>query len=68
MTKIIIFILACNTCNLERITFKKDKELHCSEQGDLIVRSISKYYPQKENFEQGWYTKQGKLVIGFRCE
>jgi len=68
MTKIIIFILACTTCDLTKITypFNNDKYVFCGDMGNEIRNNISTY---NDNLEiQGWYTKKGYLFVGFRCE
>lgn len=70
MIKIIYFLIACNTCDLERMYFNFDptKYKNCMEQADVIREQISSYYSSTEVRDQGWYTTDGKLVIGYKCE
>ena len=70
MIKIIYFLIACNTCDLEKMYFNFDptKYENCTEQADVIREQISSYYPSTDVKYQGWYTPNGKLVIGYRCE
>jgi|TARA_B110000305_G_scaffold1656_1_gene1654 hypothetical protein len=64
MTKIIFFILACTTCDLEYKYFSKDPFKTCGEQGNLIMSQISKWSETRN----GYYTPDNKLVFGYRCE
>jgi hypothetical protein len=70
MSKIIYFLIACNTCDLERMYFNFDriKYENCTEQADVIREQISSYYSSTDVKDQGWYTPNGKLVIGYKCE
>ena len=70
MIKIIYFLIACNTCDLERMYFNFDriKYENCTEQADVIREQISSYYSSTDVKDQGWYTPNGKLVIGYKCE
>ena len=38
----------------------------CAEQGEMVIEAIATYYGPGPN--QGWYTKEGKLLYGFYCE
>ena len=38
----------------------------CGEQGQEIIEAIATYHGPGTN--QGWYTKEGKLIYGFYCE
>ena len=71
-TKIIVFILACTNCELTKITypFNTNKYIFSSDMADEIRTNIATY---KEHINgdynlQGWYTKQGHLFVGVRCE
>jgi hypothetical protein len=70
MSKIIYFLIACNTCDLEKMYFNFDriKYENCTEQADVIREQISSYYSSTDVKDQGWYTPNGKLVIGYKCE
>ena len=70
MSKIIYFLIACNTCDLERMYFNfyRIKYENCTEQADVIREQISSYYSSTDVKDQGWYTPNGKLVIGYKCE
>ena len=46
--------------------FPFDDGLSCHEQGEEIIESIATY--RGPGPEQGWYTKEGKLVYGFYCQ
>ena len=48
--------------------FDPTKYKNCMEQADVIRQQISSYYSSTEVRDQGWYTTDGKLVIGYRCE
>lgn len=72
LTKITIFILACTSCELTKITypFNKDKYVNC---GDMLndIRINMATYKLEVNGDktlQGWYTKEGYLFIGGICE
>ena len=71
-TKIIVFLLAGTNCELERITFpfNNDKYIFCGDMADEIRPKIATYYEyiEGERDYQGWYTKDGKLFVGVRCE
>ena len=43
-----------------------DTTLRCAEQGEEIIEVIATYYGPGS--DQGWYTKEGKLIYGFYCE
>ena len=71
-TKIIIFILACTYCALTKITyhFNNDKYVFCGDMSEEIITNIATYKEEVNGDYklQGWYTKQGHLYIGARCE
>lgn len=72
MTKIVIFILACTTCDLTKITypFNNDKYVFCGDMANDIRINIATYKEEVNGDRtlQGWYTKEGYLFIGARCE
>ena len=43
-----------------------DTTISCGEQGKEIIETIATYYGPGS--DQGWYTKEGKLIYGFYCE
>ena len=45
-------------------------ETDCVEAGEKIIQNISVYKQQVNNnlSEQGWYTKDNYLIIGYSCE
>tara|TARA_R110000744_G_scaffold74606_5_gene148927 strand:- start:150 stop:344 length:195 start_codon:yes stop_codon:yes gene_type:complete len=64
MTKIIFFILACSTCDLEYQTYPKNKNMSCGQQGNLYMKTNAVWLQEW----QAYYTKDGKILIGYRCE
>ena len=72
MTKIVIFILACTTCDLTKITypFNNDKYVFCGDMANDIRTNMATYKEEVNGDRtlQGWYTKEGYLFIGARCE
>ena len=61
MRFIILLVLAS-----EPLYFPFDSTLSCSEQGEEIIEAMATYHGPGTN--QGWYTKEGKLVYGFYCK
>jgi hypothetical protein len=70
MTKIVYFLISCSNCEIEKLyfNFNSVKYKNCMEQADVIREKISSYYVPTNAKNQGWYTKDGKLVIGYKCE
>ena len=60
--KLIILLLLAS----EPLYFPFDDALDCYDQGNEIMESIATYEGPGTN--QGWYTKEGKLVYGFYCK
>ena len=46
--------------------FPFDDTIDCYDQGIEVMEAIATYQGPGSN--QGWYTKDGKLVYGFYCE
>ena len=61
MKYIIVLLLATNP-----LYFPFDKTLTCAEQGEEIIETIATYHGPGS--DQGWYTKEGKLIFGFYCK
>ena len=61
MKYVIILLLASNS-----IYIPFDTTTSCGEQGEEIIETIATYHGPGP--EQGWYTKEGKLIFGFYCE
>ena len=61
MKYIILLLLASDP-----IYLPFDTTISCGDQGEEIIESIATYYGSGPN--QGWYTKEGKLLYGFYCE
>ena len=61
MKYVIILLLASNS-----IYIPFDTTSSCGDQGEEIIETIATYHGPGP--EQGWYTKEGKLVFGFYCE
>ena len=40
----------------------------CTESFMYVVEKIAKYYDLTNDTNQGYYTKQGKLVVGHYCK
>ena len=60
--KYVIILLLAN----DPIHVPFDTTISCGEQGKEIIETIATYYGPGS--DQGWYTKEGKLVFGFYCE
>ena len=60
--KFIILLLLAS----EPLYFPFDDTINCYDQGIEVMEAIATY--QGPGPEQGWYTKDGKLVYGFYCE
>ena len=61
MKYVIILLLASNS-----IYIPFDTTTSCGEQGEEIIETIATYYGPGS--DQGWYTKEGKLIFGFYCK
>jgi len=60
--KYVIILLLAN----DPIHVPFDTTISCGDQGKEIIETIATYYGPGS--DQGWYTKEGKLVFGFYCE
>ena len=60
--KLIVLLLLAS----EPLYFPFDSTLSCGEQGEEIIEAIATY--QGPGPDQGWYTKDNKLVYGFYCK
>jgi len=60
--KYVIILLLAN----DPIHVPFDTTISCGEQGKEIIETIATYYGPGS--DQGWYTKEGKLIYGFYCE
>ena len=60
--KYVIILLLAN----DPIHVPFDTTICCGEQGKEIIETIATY--QGPGPEQGWYTKEGRLIFGFYCE
>jgi len=40
----------------------------CFDSFMFTVKKISKYQNQTNNIDQGYYTKDGRLVVGYYCK
>ena len=61
MKFIIILLLA-----QDPLYFPFDTTSDCYDQGNEIMESIATYHGP--GIDQGWYTKEGKLIYGFYCK
>ena len=61
MKYVIILLLASNP-----IYVPFDTTISCGDQGEEIIEAIATY--QGPGTNQGWYTKENKLIYGFYCE
>tara|TARA_R100000789_G_scaffold22075_1_gene24792 strand:- start:88 stop:273 length:186 start_codon:yes stop_codon:yes gene_type:complete len=43
-----------------------DTTLGCYKQGNEAIETIATYHGP--GAQQGWYTREGKLIYGFYCE
>ena len=60
--KYVIILLLAN----DPIHVPFDTTISCGEQGKEIIETIATY--QGPGPEEGWYTKEGRLIFGFYCE
>ena len=60
--KLIVLLLLAS----EPLYFPLDTTVSCGEQGEEIIETIATYNGPGTN--QGWYTKEGKLIYAFYCE
>ena len=62
----------CTTCDLTKITypFNNDKYVFCGDMANDIRTNMATYKEEVNGDKtlQGWYTKEGYLFIGARCE
>ena len=67
--KSLILILATVT-GMELKTVPLDPRLTCFEAGDKIIQNIGIYYEERNGDpkQQGYYMKNGKLIMGFYCK
>lgn len=72
MSKIIIFILACTNCNLERLVINYDYKDYsdCSDKAREVIEEIADFhwYEEGKYEHSAYYTPDGKLIIGHRCD
>lgn len=72
MSKIIIFILACTNCNLERLVINYDYKDYsdCSDKAHEVIEEIADFhwYEEGKYNHSAYYTPDGKLIIGHRCD
>lgn len=72
MSKIIIFILACTNCNLERLVINYDYKDYsdCSDKAREVIEEIADFhwYEEGKYNHSAYYTPDGKLIIGHRCD
>ena len=72
MSKIVIFLLACTNCNLERLYFDYNYTSisDCSDKAYQIYEEIADFhwYEEGKYEHSAYYTDDGKLIIGHRCE
>ena len=61
MKYVIILLLASDP-----IYVPLNTTVNCGEQGQEIIEAMATYHGSGTN--QGWYTKDGKLIYGFYCE
>jgi hypothetical protein len=40
----------------------------CYDSGMLMIEEIAQHHKQTKDKNQGYYTKDGKLVVGFYCK
>jgi len=67
--KSLILILATVT-GMELKTVPLDPRLTCFEAGEQIIQKIGIYYTERNGDpkQQGYYMKNGKLIMGFYCK
>ena len=72
MSKIIIFILACTNCQLERlvIDYNYKDVSDCSDKANEVIEEIADFhwYEEGKYNHSAYYTPDGKLIIGHRCD
>jgi len=71
--KYVVIILLLSTSGVERIELKTS-DLHCGEIADAWREVNTTYYdsrnidPNSPKEQQGNYTRDGKLMIGYLCQ
>jgi hypothetical protein len=72
MNKIVIFLIACTTCDLERLYFDYNYKSisDCSDKAHEIYKTLGTFHWYEEGKYQhsAYYTPDGKLIIGHRCD
>ena len=63
--KILVVILLSVKLNYVHYPMKYED---CFDSFMFIVKKISKYQNQTNNIDQGYYTKDGRLVVGYYCK
>ena len=53
---------------LEYAYYPMDKYENCFDSGMLIIETIAQHHIQTKDKSQGYYTKDGKLVVGHYCQ
>jgi len=55
---------------MELKTVPLDPRLTCFEAGEQIIQKIGIYYEERNGDpkQQGYYMKNGKLIMGFYCK
>ena len=61
---ITILLLACTDCGLTKITYNYDSQyIYCGDMADKIRLETTTY----NDDENGWYTNNDMLFVGFQC-
>ena len=72
MTKIIIFLLACNTCDLEKlvINYNYKSISDCTDKAYEIYEELGDFhwYEEGKYEHSAYYTPEGKIILGHRCD
>jgi hypothetical protein len=71
MNKIIILLLACTDCPIEKLVFDYNPKQYkyCSDKAYEIYEEIADFYWSEKGVRNhsAYYTKDNKLIVGHIC-
>jgi len=63
-----ILVVILLSVNLEYTYYPMGEYDNCFDSGMLIIEEIAQHHTQTKDKNQGYYTKDGKLVVGHYCQ
>ena len=63
-----ILVVILLSVNLEYTYYPMGEYDNCFDSGMLIIEEIAQHHTQTKDKNQGYYTKDGKLVVGHYCK